>query len=102
MNAPQTPAERTAIRQAHHEAAAMVRAAAGRPTVTPADVDTARRLRDAVRIIDAMLIDARNLARTSPLLFAAAASFEGARQSLGTAFWRITESDAAIGAALDG
>ena len=101
MNAPLSQTAQKAIREANSIAAAAVRKSAGQTEITAADVAIGQRLRDAILIIDAMLIDARQLAKQSPFFQFATLHFEGARNSLGMAHWRVAEADAHLAAELE-
>ena len=101
MNAPLSDTAKTAIRQANAIAAAAVRKSAGQAEITAADLEIGRRLREAILMIDAMLVDARDLAKQSPFFTFAPLHFEGARGSIGLAHWRICEADAAIARELE-
>jgi len=101
MNAPLSTTAKTAIRQANAIAAAAVRKSAGQTDITAADLEIGRRLREAILMIDAMLIDARQLAKQSPFFQFATLHFEGARNSLGMAHWRVAEADAHLARELE-
>ena len=97
MNAPLSPTAKSAIREASAIAAAALRKSAGADPL-PTDIDIARRLREGLAMIDAQLVDMRQLARQSAYGEACARSIEGARNSIGLAHWQITETHATIAA----
>jgi hypothetical protein len=101
MNMPLSAAAKAAFREATLTAAAAVRKS-GEMEVIATDIEVGRRLAEAIKMIDAMLIDARNLAKQSPYFAFAPLHFEGARQSLGMAYWRVTEADAHLARELEG
>ena len=78
-----------------------MRKSAGQTEITAADLEIGRRLREAILMIDAMLVDARDLAKQSPFFTFAPLHFEGARTSLGLAYWRVTEADAHLARELE-
>lgn len=96
MNAPLSPDAIRKIREANAQAAAMVRKAAGHTTVTPADIEIARRLSVLILDMSETLKGAAKAARTSPFTADAAKSFEAARGSLGLAWMAVIETDAGL------